>query len=187
MGYSSLNHRRSRSHDPGIAEGTVTSVQAALNRRQTQAYELQTQLSSLRQKLEEVSKTNQAWKLKNKEVTNKLNFNIDALSTAENELKITKNLTLSLQDNLDKLKLELRNSNNNFENAREEADSLRRQVFEERKKIDETEIECKGLKDKQKIDDKELNLKISLLRDKEKKDSSTKEGVWGMERRNYWT
>jgi len=159
--------RRSRSCDPGMVESTVSAVQAVLNRRQTQVYELQTKLSSIKDKLEQVNRNRQEWEEKHKEVSNRLGVKTGILATAEREGELARMLVEDLQTKLEKIEGEQREASHKLGTAREEMDSLRRQVGEEMKMKEIIGRELLELKEKTVIKEEELNQKTKLLREKD--------------------
>ena len=155
--------RRSKSLDPGIAENTVTGVQAALNRRHTQLYQLHTELASVKEALLQESKGRKELEEKYKETTSKLGIkNIEQMN-AEREKDIAKNMSVSLQHKLDKVDIDNTELAKQILSKNEELDGYKKQVTEIAHMKEFLEKQLMEVNTRKSRDDKELEEKTNKL------------------------
>ena len=128
LGRSAAAGRRSRSSDN---VQVTAAVQAALNTRQTQVYQLQSSLASTRTRLEEEARSGQEWQQRAKEAAKELSVRTSGLVAAEKECSVSRELAAMLQTRLDTAATETRAA------ADELSAATQRQL---------RYIECKGVK-----------------------------------------
>ena len=127
LGRSAAAGRRSRSSDN---VQVTAAVQAALNTRQTQVYQLQSSLASTRTRLEEEARSGQEWQQRAKEAAKELSVRTSGLVAAEKECSVSRELAAMLQARLDTAAAETRAAADELSAAREEIVSLNNKLEE---------------------------------------------------------
>ena len=118
-----LRSRRTRSASPAMIESTVAAVQSVLNQRQVETHDLQGRLNSLRDKFEQLKKSEGRWETRTKLLDSELTTTKGELGTLRKELSETKD---DLNETNKKLTLTKKEKEENFQKwkiLKDEADS----------------------------------------------------------------
>ena len=158
--------RRSRSGSADPSQVTA-AVQASLNNKQTQLYQIRTKYSAMKERYESEVKNCQEWRDKANEACRDLAVKTSSLVAAEKEGTVSKEMTEMLQDRLDKASKEIRTVSDELSNAMEEILNLNRKLDENVKIKDVVEKKLNDLKSELIVKEKTLRSNEELFSSKE--------------------
>ena len=155
-----LTPRRSRSLEPRIVETTVTGVQAAFNKRQTQLYQLHTELASIKAELGQESTRRKELEEKYKDSTSKFGSVKIDLMNSERERDIANKLSVTLQQKLDKIEMDIKESKEHILLKNDELETMKGKAVIDAMAKESVEKQLMECKTKRVTERQELNEKL---------------------------
>lgn len=152
--------RRARSASPAMVDSTVTAVQSVLHRRQVEVHDMQARLGSIKEKLQQVTKSESKWENKCREVEKELQTSRDQLATLKSEVTekseevedLQRKLTVTRQEKeehqakLNQLSAELQTTAETNQEAERRRTQLQKRVdtlASENRKLEQQLVEAK--------------------------------------------